>query len=259
VGQQPGCETSTTMPCVAPGYPLSAIYTIRNNYTDPVTGISAPYYTAAPGTIVTTGLTTVTMTQQDYNVYQGVILQANKRFSDKWQMNTSVTIQKSVPYDVYFTNPTGREFNHLRSTLPVYLFKMSGAYAMGWGVMVSGNFNMNQGANRGLSIDGPGDDFDTGARTPGGNVIEADYSELDYQPNGTTRNKAVKLLDLGVSKTFALRGGKNRLKVMVDGFNILNVNTITGWASNNRSETDFNAPDSIVPPRVIRFGAQFGF
>jgi hypothetical protein len=46
---------------------------------------------------------------------------------------------------------------------------------------------------------------------------------------------------------------------MVDAFNILNVNTVTDWESDNRSSIDFTAPSSIVPPRVIRFGAQFGF
>jgi hypothetical protein len=258
-GLQPGCETSTTMPCVAPGYPLGAIYTIRNEYTDPVTGITAPYYTATPGTIVTTGLPTVTMTSQNYSVYHGVILQANKRFSDRWQMNTSITLQNNPGYSVYFTNPTGREFTHGISSTERYLFKMSGAYAIGWGVMVSGNLNINDGDNRTISIDGPGDDFDTGARTPGGNVIEANYDTLTFQPTGTTRFDAIKLLDLGVSKTFAMRGGRNRLKVMLDAFNVFNINTITDWESNNRSTFDFTAPSSIVPPRVIRFGAQFGF
>jgi hypothetical protein len=258
-GLQPGCETSTTIPCVGPGFPIYAIYTVRNTYTDPVTGISAPYYTATPGTIVPTGLPSITMTSLDYTVYRGVILQATKRFSDRWQMNTSVTLQRSNPFDVYYTNPTGREFNHNHSSLARYLFKMSGAYALPYGLMVSGNLNINDGANRGLSIDGPGDDFDTGARTPGGNAIEANYSELDFQNNGTTRLKAVKLLDMGVSKTFALRGGKNRLKVMVDAFNLFNINTITDWESDNRSEIDFTAPSRIVPPRVIRFGMTIGF
>jgi hypothetical protein len=258
-GMQPGCETSTTIPCVAPGYPISAQYTIRNIYTDPITGLQAPYYTVPTGTLFTSGQSGITMTNQNYQVYHGVILQANKRFSDKWQMNTSITMQTNPGYNVYFTNPTGVEFTNGISSIARYLFKMSGAYAAGWGIMVSGNFNMNDGANRTLSIDGPGDNFDTGFRTQTGGVIRTNYDTLNFQPTGTTRNKAVKLLDMGVSKTFALRGGKNRLKVMVDGFNVLNVNTITGWGSNNRSENDFNAPDNIIPPRVIRFGAQFGF
>jgi len=258
-GMQPGCETSATIPCVAPGYPVSAQYTIRNVYTDPITGLQAPYYTVPTGTLFTSGQSSITMTSQNYNVYHGVILQANKRFSDKWQMNTSITLQQNPGYNVFFTNPTGVEFTNGISSIARYLFKMSGAYAAGWGIMVSGNFNMNDGANRTLSIDGPGDNFDTGFRTATGGVIRTSYDSLAFQPTGTTRNKAVKLLDMGVSKTFALRGGKNRLKVMMDGFNVLNVNTITGWGSNNRSDDDFNAPDNIIPPRVIRFGAQFGF
>ena len=153
---------------------------------------------------------------------------------------------------MYFTNPTGVEFTHGISSIDArYLFKMSGAYAAGWGIMVSGNLNMNDGANRGLSIDGPGDDFDTGARHAG---RQRDPNQLRHARLPADGHDAqlepIKLLDLGLSKTFALRGGKNRLKVMLDGFNVFNINTITGWESDNRSETDFTAPSSIVPPRV---------
>ena len=110
---------------------------------------------------MTTGLANVTMTQQNYSVYQGVILQANKRYSDKWQLNTSVTIQTNPDYNVYFTNPTGVEFTDGISNINRYLFKMSGAYALRVGHDGSGNFNMNDGANRTLSIDGPGNNFNT--------------------------------------------------------------------------------------------------
>ena len=46
---------------------------------------------------------------------------------------------------------------------------------------------------------------------------------------------------------------------MVDGFNMLNVNTVTGYDSGNMSTLGFTQVTNIVPPRVIRFGAQFGF
>ncbi len=257
-GQQPGCETNASVPCVAPGYPLTAIYTVRNIYTDPITGRQAPYYTATPGTVLTTGLANITMTNPNYQEYHGVILQANKRFSDKWQMNTSVTIQTNPGHTAYTANPTGLEFTQDLSNIARYLFKMSGAYAVGWGVMISGNFNMNDGANRTLSIDGPGQIL-LGTTTPAGTAQTITYNTLNFQNTGTTRFDAIKLLDLGVSKTFALRGGKNRLKVMVDGFNMLNVSTITGYDSNNLSATTVGLISTIVPPRVVRFGAQFGF
>jgi hypothetical protein len=198
------------------------------------------------------------MTSQNYNVYHGVILQANKRFSDRWQMNTSVTIQTNPGYNVYFANPTGNEFSDGFSTLARYLFKMSGAYSFGWGIMASGNLNVNDGANRGLSINGPGT-VPLGSVTPAGAAQNIGYNTLSFQNAGTTRFGATKLLDLGVSKTFALRGGKNRLKVMLDGFNVFNVNTITSFNSNNQSTTGFTQPSNIIPPRVVRFGAQFGF
>jgi hypothetical protein len=258
-GQQPGCETSTDYPCVAPFAPLASIYTIKNIYTDPVTGISAPYYTIPAGTVVQTGLSSVTMTSLNYQVYQGVILQGTKRFSDRWQMQTSVTIQTNPGYNVFFTNPTGVEFTNGRSTIARYLFKMNGAYSLPWGVMVSGNLNINDGANRTLSINGPGNNFPTGAVSQGGNSQTVNYSTLNFQPTGTTRLQPIKLLDMGVAKTFALRGGKNRLKVMLDGFNLFNINTITGWNSSNMSSTGFTQPSNIVPPRVVRFGAQIGF
>jgi hypothetical protein len=260
-GLQPGCETSTLYPCVSPGYPVSSIYNVVNYYTDPVTGITAPYYTVAPTVppvVLTTGLSNITMTQQNYNVYHGVILQANKRFSDKWQMNASITMQSNPGYNVYFTNPTGVEYTDGISSIARYLLKVSGAYAIGWGVMVSGNYNMNDGANRTLSIDGPGT-VPLGTVSAAGNAQTIAYNTLNFQPTGTTRFNAVKLLDLGVSKTFALRGGKNRLKVMLDGFNVLNEATITGFSSSNRSSTGFTQPSNIIPPRVLRVGAQFGF
>jgi hypothetical protein len=257
VGQQPGCETSTTMPCVSPGYPLSAIYTVRREYTDPVTGITAPYYTATPGTVLTTGLSTITMTSQNYSVYHGVIVQATKRYSNKWQMQSSVTIQSNPNYSVYYTNPTGREYTDGISSISRYLFKMNGAYSLPWGLMASGNLNVTDGANRTVSINGPGQ-VSLGSTTPAGTAQTITYNTLTFQPTGTLRLDPISLLDLGVSKTFTLRGGKNRVKLMLDTFNVFNVNTVTGFSSNNQSSTGFTQPNNILPPRVIRFGAQFG-
>jgi hypothetical protein len=59
---------------------------------------------------------------------------------------------------------------------------------------------------------------------------------------------------------FSFRGGRNRVKVMADIFNVFNIATIRGYESDNLSEADdFLAPDSIVPPRVFRIGAQIYF
>ena len=69
----------------------------------------------------------------------------------------------------------------------------------------------------------------------------------------------MKLFDMGVQKVFRFRSGKNRLRLMLDGFNILNQNTIQSYASNNQSLPGFTQPATIVAPRVFRFGASVQF
>ena len=72
-----------------------------------------------------TGLGTITMTNPNYQVYHGVILTVNKRFSNRWQMNGSLTLQDNPQYTPYgpgvaesnVTNPTGVEFTNGVSTL----------------------------------------------------------------------------------------------------------------------------------------------
>jgi len=123
---------------------------------------------------------------------------------------------------------------------------------------VSGNLNVNDGSNRTLSINGPGT-VPLGGVNSAGTAQNITYNTLTFQPAGLNRNQPIKLLDMGVAKTFALRGGKNRLKVNVDLFNVFNINTITSWSSSNLSSAQFNSPSNIVPPRVLRVGAQFGF
>ena len=58
---------------------------------------------------------------------------------------------------------------------------------------------------------------------------------------------------------FNFRGGKNRVKLMFDAFNVFNTNTILSYSSNNRSSSSFSSPSSIVPPRVFRIGASISF
>ena len=62
-----------------------------------------------------------------------------------------------------------------------------------------------------------------------------------------------------MQKVINFRGGKNRLKVLFDAFNVFNTNTILSYSSNNRSSASFSAPSSIVPPRVFRIGGSISF
>jgi hypothetical protein len=188
-------------------------------------------------------------------VYSGVTGTVNKRFSDKWQLNGSVTWQTNPQYTPVggYTDPQGVEFNDGYSTLARYLIKLNGSYALPWGFQASANFNVQDGANRAVTINGPGNVF--------GGVGQGTISRttITYQPNGSDHLEANKLLDLGLQKTFAFSGGRYRAKLMLDAFNVFNTAKVLAYSSNNASSQNFTVPTSIIPPRVIRLGAQFTF
>ena len=117
---------------------------------------------------------------------------------------------------------------------------------------------MNDGATRTVTINGPGNV--QGGLSSTGAATTIAKTTLRYQDDGTVRFKPISLLDLGLQKVFAFRGGKNRLKLMFDAFNVLNINTVTAYTSNNLSQTtNFGSPSTIVPPRVFRVGASIAF
>jgi hypothetical protein len=269
----------------AAGYPLSQIYTDPLTYTDPVTGLSAPYYTVrttglcpiaslrppstvngGQGCMRPSGLGSITLTNPNYTVYQGVDITATKRYSQRWQMQVAVTLQKSPTYypegstttfAVAAFNPTGREFQHGFNTDREWVFKANGAYTFPWDITAAANLNVNQGINRTLEIDGPGSV--AVVLTHRGRRAPSRRHARKFQPRGSTRLEPLKILDLSAQKTFTFQGGKRRIKLMFDAFNVYNVNTVTDWVSDNRSNTTFTAPNTIVPPRVFRVGAQIGF
>jgi hypothetical protein len=245
VGYQPG----------GPNGSLTAIY-VPNKFTDAVTGLSATYYTVCDGCSRPSGLGQITVTNPNYQTYKGVDITATKRFSNRWQMQTSVTIQDNPNFfpdgSASFINPTGLEYNQGFSTIAKYLFKAQGSYTLPWDIAASANFNWNQGGTRTITINGPGSVY-------GGTTGTIAYNTLTAKPVNDVRFEDVKLLDIGVQKSFKFRDGKNRLKLMLDGFNLFNVNTITAYSSGNANAAGFTQPTTIVPPRVFRVGASINF
>ena len=122
---------------------------------------------------------------------------------------------------------------------------MSGTYAMAWGITASGNLNVVDGANRTLSVNGVATAYGGISATTGANttISYGNDPQLTFQPTGTTRLASTKLLDLGAQKVFTFRGGKNRLKLMFDAFNVFNVNTITSYLEQQSLERELQRPD----------------
>jgi hypothetical protein len=248
IGFQPG----------GPNAPISQIY-VPQTWVDPVSGQSAIYYTVCQGCSRPSGVGNIAVTNPNYTVYQGVDLTATKRYSNKWQMQTALTLQKSVPYQVYVTNPTGTDYTNRVSTIAKYVFKAQGSYQFPWDITASANLNYYQGATRTLIISGPGRVYGGTTGTLTYSFSNSNSNTLRFQPENATRFDPVKLLDIGLAKSFQFHGGRNRLKVMLDGFNMFNQNTILGYASPNIDRVGSRQPNSIVPPRVFRVGASVTF
>lgn len=262
IGYQPG----------APGYPLSSIYVGPHAYTDPVSGLTGYYFTVCEECARPSGIGNITMTDPNYSVYNGVDITATKRYSDRWQMQIAATLQR-VPF--YFpegtpssfvgndnrSNPTNRQFVHGfdpgGQADTEWIFKASGSYTLPWDITAAANFNMNQGFVRTVTINGPGNVYGGVNSADNPTTISYGQGSLQVEPRGSTRLKPQKLLDLGLQKTFNF--GTRRLKLMFDAFNVFNINTVTGWVSNNQSAIGFTQPSGIVPPRVFRVGTQIGF
>jgi hypothetical protein len=244
------------------GYPLSQIYTGPLTYTDPVTGTSAPYFVVKPGLMRPSGAGSITFTNPNYQIYNGVDITVTKRYSNRWQMSGAVTIQDNPQYfpegSTDFVNPTGLTYQDGVSTIAKYVIKLNGSYDLPWGLQAAGNFNMFQGGTRTLTVNGPGNVY--GGVNASGTATTIAYNTLEFQPRDGFRFGDTKMLDLGLQKRFSVGPAQRyRLELMADLFNVFNVSEVLSYSSNNLSLPASTAPASIIPPRVLRIGVRAKF
>jgi hypothetical protein len=255
IGYEPG----------GPNFPISSLYVGPQFYTDPVTGVAAPYFIVDPTKSRPSGVGNITITRLSFEEYNGVILTVNKRFSDRWQLNGSLTLQDNPNFRPASAstngNPTGNEYLDGVSTIAKYLFKMTGSYALPWGVTASANLNINQGGTRTMTVSGPWTVVGSGglSATTGALTNLGAYNTLTFQDADSVRFAPSRILDAGVHKTFNFSGGKYRVKVMGDAFNITNSARVGGYVSGNQSLATSLQVNNILPPRVFRVGAQVFF
>ena len=122
-------------------------------------------------------------------------------------------------------NPTSGQFRDGVSTIEPWIFKLQGSYTLPWDIIASGNLNMYDGAARTLTINGPGSVY--GGVNAAGAATTISYTTLEFQDRDAFRFDPIKLLDLGVQKVFQFNGGRQRIKLILDAFNVFNINTIT--------------------------------
>jgi hypothetical protein len=199
--------------------------------------------------------------------YQGVELILNKRMSNQWQLHGSFVISKSSGF-------VGTEFGDSSSISPLfdtpntlinaegrlglnrtYQLKLLGTYRFPHGISFSGYYRWLSGRpyNRTVlftAYDSNGDGIND-RPFEGGSIL------INAEPRGSRTLDSLHLTDVRVEKEFGL--GQGRLGVILDVFNLFNIDTVTSKRTRSTRAGSFGAPLSFNGPREIRLAARFIF
>jgi len=219
------------------------------------TSCSQPSYTATyyqRALPLPTG--TVLRNTQGSRDYNGIEVTLRKRFSKRWLMNSSFTLNNTVlgyetasdfssssdPTNFDFTN--GADSSGLNG--PRWTAKLSGMYALPWNMSVAAFYNLRDGLQFNRTILSPNRTGQLGTVS----VLTA--------PQGSDHYPTFSQLDLHFDK--GLLFGQRRIQFNVDAFNLLNAATVLARQT-RQNFAQANFVTSILAPRVVRFGLKVNF
>jgi hypothetical protein len=127
--------------------------------------------------------------------------------------------------------------------------KLQGTYLAPFGVALSGYYSGISGFPYNYTVR-----FNRG--TIPQIVVESSVDAFG-EPRGSHRFDFRHKLSFRAEKQFVLRGSK--VGIIGDVFNLLNINTVTGFQSLRTDQPNFLRPSSIEPPRAARLGVRFLF
>ncbi len=200
-----------------------------------------------------------------YRRYHGIQFQFNKRFSNRWQLLASYTLSKAWGtldngfaddigwggdrYDPnYWINADGNSTYD-----PTHMIKIQGTYIIPW---IDLSVNVYYHGTTGNS-------WTTRYRTQRYNQGRITFF---IEPRGSHHYPMDHQIDIRLEKIFTFQN-KYRLGLMIDVFNLLNVDTITSWGTRwmydwkptQWPSTNGHQLYSIVNPRQARVGIRLMF
>ena len=196
----------------------------------------------------------ITNPDDGYRQYRGLELMAEKRFSNKWMVQSSWVISKiegninntgnfgnSAEYDNPNTDPRFQPFRDGRLTNDnTHIAKVLGMYQAPFGVVISGAYFYTSGQT-----------FTRTVRTR----LDA-QREVFAEPRGSQRFDARQQIDGKLEKQFGL-GDRRRLGLTLEGFNLTNTAVITNRTT--RSGSTYFTPTGLPQARRFRVGAVLRF
>lgn len=214
-----------------------------------------------------------------YERYHGFLISMQKRMSEKWMMNGSLTISRARGFhagsglgpaddqDSSFFPAANAKFGEdpndfinadgLLNGDRTYIVKVQGSYQLPWDLKFSGNYSYLTGRPYAAQAEVPicSDELTTGCLNQGTHKI---FTE---QRDGSRRTPNVSILDVRVEKAI-LFGKSANLTLSADIFNILNSGAFYDVATTLRqpgTEDIFGVGSVYVPPRRVMLGAKINF
>lgn len=238
-------------------------------FIDPVTGHAINVYNQTNDP-ATDNLYFITNPSFFYSRYNGFIVSVNRRLTNKWMMNGSLTISKIKGFHAgsslgpgadqdssffpsknanFGTDPN--DFINAGGLLNgdrTYILKIQGSYELGWGVRLSGNYSYLTGRPYARQIAVTG-------LNQGTHIVFAETRD------GSRRTSNINLFDLRFEKDFELKGAWNT-SVSLDFLNLFNSNAFYDVAttlSGPGTEDTFGVGSVFVPPRRVMVGLKLHF
>ena len=235
----------------------------------PVGSFSVPIYGVIPSRIPANQAAEIYAKREGYyQRFMGFEVAATKRMSDRWMARVGFSTNSHKEYfdgPEAITDPTptqgdpnvdggtvirsstGSGKSGIFQVLPSYQFIATGAYQARWGI----NLGMNMVVRQGFAM--PYEFVGLETADP----IEVEKDVLLVQDPTEFRLPTVTSLDFRIGKEFTF-GGRARVNLDVDVFNLLNKSTVLG-RQYDLSSTRANDVLEIMNPRVLRLGLRFGF
>jgi hypothetical protein len=244
------------------GIPTDGSAYVQTSFTPttascPVASARCPtvtYYTPT----VNVGSVSTLMNQNLWRDFNGVEASAQKRMSNHWMMNTSVTFNSTVvnygstnayqdPTNI--SNRNGFQYDYLTAGSGLgnvyvnskWLFKLSGMYQAPYGFNVSAFYNARQGY--------PFEPFILTPTRPN----NGGQASVLLDAVGENRLPNFQNVDIHVERP--LKFGNSHFVPSMDIFNLGNFNTIQAL-QRQQNAANANQISAVVAPRVLRFGVR---
>lgn len=197
--------------------------------------------------------------------YNGVEFTANKRLSNRWQMNAGLTIGYNKGGLNNGQNNSGQgqtsttELNDPNNTLYTYgivgndspiAFRLSGSYEAPWAINVSGTLISNGGYPYTSAYP-----VTRAIAAAQGITLTRASQTVFLSARGDERRPTITMVDLGLSRP--IRFGSRNITPRIDFFNIGNASTVSTYTPNVGAT--YLRPTEILAPRIIRVGFSIDF